>query len=78
MKSNSEVCTYNSVGVGVSVHGNLYLYKHTGDPGYSRPRTAANKCERSMQQDADPSTRPEQRADSSLTINRVSIRVLPF
>jgi len=31
-----------------------------------------------MQQEADPSTRPEQRPDSTFTINLVSIRVLPF
>ena len=31
-----------------------------------------------MQQDADPSTRPEQPPDSSVTLNRVGIRVQPF
>jgi hypothetical protein len=31
-----------------------------------------------MQQDADPSTRPEQPPDSTCTINHVGIRVLPF
>ena len=31
-----------------------------------------------MQQDADPSTRPEQPPDSTFTINRVGIRVPPF
>jgi hypothetical protein len=31
-----------------------------------------------MQQDVDPSTRPEQPPDSSFTLNRVGIRVPPF
>jgi hypothetical protein len=31
-----------------------------------------------MQQDADPSTRPQQPPDSTFTINRVGIRVPPF
>jgi len=31
-----------------------------------------------MQQDADPSIRPEQPPDSTFTINRVGIRVPPF
>jgi hypothetical protein len=31
-----------------------------------------------MQQDADPSTRPEQLPDSTCTINRVGICVPPF
>ena len=33
---------------------------------------------RSTQQDADPSTRPEEPPDSTFTVNRVIIRVLRF
>jgi hypothetical protein len=33
--------------------------------------------ERSTQQDADPTTEPEQPPDSTFSINRVGIRVLP-
>ena len=48
------------------VSGNSYLCHHIGDPNVI------------TQQNADPSTRPEQPPDSTFVINRVGIRVPPF